>query len=349
MKNPDDDNKNNQIKILTEENKVLKTENDDQKEEIKKLQINSDSKDKIIADLFFTVIDKQLKDMQEVKLDYVTKILENMAVTDRENSLNRKDENGDIFLHRLIKISRANGCNTSMEEYVKDWGTDSRYNYEKVMISFPDRYRGNYHKLIESLLVNGANADSKTKDGKSCLHLATEEKYTCRHDDYKYFQNPVIIKLLLKYGADANLVDDSTGNTALHHCLFGFTENVVNLLVDHGADCNALTRNGKPVIQLATIKFCNMIFNWNVFEVRCKIIISLWEGGADASVLNKNGDTLLHLLCSDIGYEGFGLIHVKFKNKISNFFKQYNMLNAQNSSGDTPVFCALNYNGGRGH
>ena len=211
MKNPDDDNKNNQIKILTEENKVLKTENDDQKEEIKKLQINSDSKDKIIADmfltvidkqlkdmkkvqlagvteilenikklpvnsaskdkiiadLFFTVIDKQLKDMQEVKLDYVTKILENMAVTDRENSLNRKDENGDIFLHRLIKISRANGCNTSMEEYVKDWGTDSRYNYEKVMISFPDRYRGNYHKLIESLLVNGANADSKTKDGKS--------------------------------------------------------------------------------------------------------------------------------------------------------------------------------------
>ena len=55
------------------------------------------------------------------------------------------------------------------------------------------------------------------------------------------------------------------------------------------------------------------------------------------SVLNENGDTLLHLLCSDIGFEGFkniigGVVYDGFVNpnwfvnqefdtKVSNFFK----------------------------
>ena len=61
--------------------------------------------------------------------------------------------------------------------------------------------------------------------------------------------------MLLKYGADANLIDDTTGNTALHNCLLALSENIVNLLVDHGADCNALTRDGVTAIQLASVVF----------------------------------------------------------------------------------------------
>ena len=74
---------------------------------------------------FLTEIDKQLKDMQEVTLDYVTEILENMAATERENSLNRKDNNGDTFLHRLIRSSNINDT-ISIEE-------------------FTDRYQESYH------------------------------------------------------------------------------------------------------------------------------------------------------------------------------------------------------------
>ena len=170
----------NQIKISTEENNVLKTENADQKEQIKKLQIDSDSKDKIIADLFFTVIDEQLKGKKKVKLDYVTeilenikkqevnsasidkivgdfvftvidkqlkrmkvvkldcvtKILENMAVTEREISLNRKDNNGNTFLHRLVRLSHnTNGFMAFISVYLNR------------------RCRENYHKLIELLLT----------------------------------------------------------------------------------------------------------------------------------------------------------------------------------------------------
>ena len=94
-------------------------------ENIKKQEVNSASIDKIVADLFFKVIDKQLEAGQEVELDYVTKIIENMAETDRENSLNRKDNNVDTFLHRLIRSSNINDT-ISIEE-------------------FTDRYQESYH------------------------------------------------------------------------------------------------------------------------------------------------------------------------------------------------------------
>ena len=356
----DENNNFNQIKLLKQENEFLKTENAGQKEQIKKLQVNSASKDKMISNFLFTLIDTQLKTMQEVKLDFVTDILEKMAVTECENFLNRKDEKGDTFLHRLIRLSRANGCD-ELEAYDE---------YDDGYDSYPDRYRGNYHKLIELLLMNGADADAKTKDGKTCLHMATENKF--EFDDWSYFKDPIIIKLLLKYRADTELRDDNTGNTALHNALSSFSVKIINLFIDHGADVNALNKDGETVIQLAAVIFCKSLEDdWDEIrtqkdeweterEARCKMIIALWEGGADPSVLYENGDTMLHRLCSN-KLAGFGFPQIKktdslsvsevlkditnpsFETKIVSFFKQYDMLNAKNSAGDTPIFCALNY------
>ena len=222
--------------------------------------------------------------------------------------------------------------------------------------------------------MKGSNPDSRTKKGKTCLHLATEEKFD--DDDDRYFRNPVIIKLLLQYGANTELKDHNTGNTALHNALCSFSDTVINLLVDHGADCNALTRNGETVIQHAVTISARELFayvdhEWmEEREARCKMVIALWEGGADGSIRYKNGDTLLHRLCSQkiIGF-GFSQyfdkhdynhlfnnsIHTEtqvknshitdptLKTKICSFFKQHNMLNAKNLAGDTPIFCTLNY------
>jgi len=79
-------------------------------------------------------------------------------------------------------------------------------------------------------------------------------------------------------------------------------------------------------------------------EGRCKMIIALWEGGADASVLYKNGDTLLHLLCSHrlLGFS-LQLKNHQLVTKMLSLFKQHRMINARNNSGDTPMFCVLNF------
>merc|ERR1712127_1135175 len=107
--------------------------------------------------------------MREVSSDVMTDMLQKMAVTKCEKFLNRKNDKGETFLHQVIRMSRANGCE-DLEDYQEFY--DGGYN------SHPNRDRGNYHKLLETLLMNGANPDIKTSDGKTCLHLATEKKYT---------------------------------------------------------------------------------------------------------------------------------------------------------------------------
>ena len=208
--------------------------------------------------------------------------------------------------------------------------------------------------------MHGANPDIKTKDGQTCLHLATEELY---HDDYQYYRNSVIIKLLLKYGADTELRDDNTGNTALHNALCSFSGKTINLLIDHGADINALTKDGKTAIQLAAVistDFFSYQLNFLIcpdsaikirssaleanIKNRCEMILALWEAGADTKALYENGDSLLHRLCSQQA-QGVGLSteNHNFESKFMRLLKQSDMFNVRNLSGDTPIFCALNF------
>ena len=329
-----------QIELITQENDNLITKNSRQKEQIEKLQSTLSSKNEMISNFVFTEIDTKLKTMVEVKSNYLNNVLKSLTETECENMLNRVDEKGDTFLQRIIRISRANGCD-DLEDY-EVFHTENYYSY-------PNRFEGNYHELIETLLKHGASPDIKTKDGKTCLHLATDHKYT--FDDYYYFRNPVIIKLLLKFGADTELRDDNTGNTAFHNALGSFSEKIINLFIDHGADINALTKGGKTVIQLASVIPARDIFGHETIpdmrkkEVknRCKMIIALWENGADASILDKNGDSLLHNLCAQ-EYLGFGLSKTgKTGTKFLKLLKKHKLQNVKNSAGDTPIFCALNF------
>jgi len=82
------------------------------------------------------------------------------------------------------------------------------------------------------------------------------------------------------------------------------------------------------------------------------MIIALWEGGADPNALYENGDTLLHRLCLADSLDFLEILKrqmtnssvaPQFETKIVGLFKQYGMLDAKNSSGDTPIFSALNF------
>jgi len=409
----------NQIKLLAQENEKLKTENAAQKKQV-------DKKDSLISQLIFSEIDKKLKEKVQIGVsvtegqgvsvqigvwvsklsDYMNEISEKWSATELEKCLNRVDEkeatsvshcflSGDTFLHRVIRLCRLSG-------FKSEGDFDDYYNDYLRLDQPSDVYRENYHKLMSVLLEHGAKPDVKTKDGKTCLHLATENGY--RWSDSYHFQDPVIIELLLKYGADTELKDDKRGDTALHIALrsisyrklddskavkrpsYCSSENAINLLIGRGADCNARTKEGHTPIQLATIvQYAesphsnwlsqelkeNATNEWKAeCETRCKIIIALWEGGADPNALYKNGDTLLHRLCSQPlkrwleGYAKsvslsfiFGLNKQmtnsseqpqQFETKIVSLFKnklnfQFDMLNAKNSSGDTPIFSALNF------
>ena len=135
----DENNNFDQIKILTQENELLKTENAGQKEQIEKLKVNLASKE---TDFKFAIINRQLRTMQEVTPGYMNVVLEKMTATECEFFLNREDEKGETFLHQLIRISRVN--ESYVNEELKDYEKCFDDNYEM----FPERYRGNYKVVL---------------------------------------------------------------------------------------------------------------------------------------------------------------------------------------------------------
>ena len=101
----------NQIEFLTKDNHKLKIDNANKNEQIEKMHIELSSTKKLISSLVFKSVDRQLKLMNEVESESLNGLLEfELTESDCEYLLNMKNEKGDTFLHRVIRISRANGC-----------------------------------------------------------------------------------------------------------------------------------------------------------------------------------------------------------------------------------------------
>ena len=139
---------------------------------------------------------------------------------------------------------------------------------------------GNINK-VKGLLEKGADANAKTRDGRTALLMAIR---IGRLD---------IVKLLVENGADVNkpgtlkfLVDrgstfDLRSNeiTALFWAVERVQPEIVRFLVDHGADLNAKDNNGNTVLIKA-------VYSNNLDIIKCLV-----EHGADSTVKDDNGET----------------------------------------------------------
>src|SRR4051794_609860 len=84
-----------------------------------------------------------------------------------------------------------------------------------------------------------------------------------------------IVKLLVENGAELNALD-ATKWTPLHYAIFGQLE-MVNYLLKSGADINALTYNKWTPLHYAS--WCGYL----------KVVKQLVAGGAHIVILNKDG------------------------------------------------------------
>ena len=88
--------------------------------------------------------------------------------------------------------------------------------------------------VISFLLENGANPDSQTNENGASVLAGL-----C------YVNQVECAKLLLEHGANPNLGRTSTLETPLHHVLANdASEELIFLLINHGADVNAKTNPG---------------------------------------------------------------------------------------------------------
>jgi ankyrin repeat protein len=91
---------------------------------------------------------------------------------------------------------------------------------------------------IESILAQGADANSKTTNGRTALMSAC------------FNGNARIVKALLGYGADVNIAD-SRGITALMDAVLFGNDEIVRLLITAGADVNAADKANVRVLAKA--------------------------------------------------------------------------------------------------
>ena len=131
--------------------------------------------------------------------------------------------------------------------------------------------RGPNSTSMAILLKRGASASAKNKWDQGPLSIAA------------YFQNdPSFFRLLLDHGADIN-EKDCNGSTPMR-CTFTNNYRTASYLMSRGADINDRDDSGSTPL-------------WDAIESNShECITLLLDNGVDLSLIDMDGDTVLHLL-----------------------------------------------------
>lgn len=138
------------------------------------------------------------------------------------------------------------------------------------------------------LLEHGCDVDAKNEKGQTVL-MEFISRYDNQGPGDETNQTERFVSLLLKYGANAGVVDND-GNTILHryaeHSLILDTK-VVKLLTEAGADINKTRNNGLDTPLTVAVSFYRP--NLNAFI----------KNGADPDIQDADGNTAMHQVCRD--------------------------------------------------
>ncbi|KAJ5554058.1 hypothetical protein N7513_004017 [Penicillium frequentans] len=169
----------------------------------------------------------------------------------------RRDENGCTLI-----LAASKNCS----EMFYDNKTHEKYNSKNC---------------FEELIIRGANVMAQDNKGKTILH----------HIGRLISENSVKKALKTAMAAKPSLVDqtDEAGETALHHALREKRDNLIQFLLDNGADPLQPDKNGDTALHHFST---SPILNKDLFE-------RFLKSGVDINAQNKSGETPLFSLVKD--------------------------------------------------
>ncbi|XP_067653191.1 ankyrin-1-like [Haliotis asinina] len=225
----------------------------------------------------------------------------------------------DILVKRGADLSVTNANNRNILHWACVGGNDKLVNFilmqnnvdingRNIKGMTPVMLAAYYGKreVFDILVRKRVHLSEVGNDGKNILHLVCEGKnveivkhilrlhivdINCRFNEMtplmlavKYHTRNVL-QLLLESGADPSLVNRDGDNVLHLACMRGDEEIVKHVLKLHTLNINCRGSKGRtPLLLAAEYK------KYDVFEL-------LLEGGADPSAVNGNGDNILHMAC----------------------------------------------------
>ncbi|XP_034947307.1 putative ankyrin repeat protein RF_0381 [Chelonus insularis] len=157
------------------------------------------------------------------------------------------------------------------------------------------------YPIVEMLLDHGANVNAQTNEGKiTPLHAAVEKDY------------PNIVKLLLKYNANMNLLD-SSNFTPFYLALLKKRKIIIDIFLERDIDINFKNGFGSTPLHISCI------------SADIQIIEKLLSRNVPINCVDRYGRTALHIACET---GNFVLINLLLDYKAD--------INIKNKFGQTP-------------
>jgi len=152
-------------------------------------------------------------------------------------------------------------------QYILDHGAD------------PNKAENEYSDLpiyTALTMFNVSNTPEKKKTAEEILKLIIKYGADINKKDFSsgssmlhYAKNIETIRLLVELGADVNATDIKFGNTPLHTWIITFSSDLkmFQYLLEHGADVNKKNHSGKTAIDYANDKKLNYSKEENLKEI----------------------------------------------------------------------------------
>ncbi|XP_065346711.1 uncharacterized protein LOC135943972 [Cloeon dipterum] len=207
-----------------------------------------------------------------------------------------KDHNGWTALHYAILSRHQELVQKLLESGAK---IDSKTTRGETALHLT-AYKG-YTELSRKLIECGADVNSKNKHGLTCVNIATVNR------------NLDLLEVLLVNNADVNAEYQFLGNTPLHHAALENYPEIVEKLVDYGADVNLQDKKGWTALHFAA-RYCPELIQklldhgsdltsneqqeWRALNIAAErnqqLSQKLLDHGADVNLKEQYGWTALH-------------------------------------------------------
>jgi ankyrin repeat protein len=194
------------------------------------------------------------------------------ALITAQADINKKNTEGNTPLHESLSNAAYIGSGDPVNLTNLLISKGARVNEinnkgEAPLHIVADRGKGdksNHFFIIQSLLKAGADSNLKNSNGKTPLHLI------CLHSKY---EQDVLVKmadLLLLSSADVN-VKDNDGNTPLHLAVGAENTELVQLLINNGANPTMTNNSGKKPAQMSPFK-PPVQFGYGTYQINYKFL-----------------------------------------------------------------------------